>query len=125
MSFKIEEEFDKNYIGNEDRYKSWSANADIAFPVCRTLTFKGEAFIGENPDTNLGGIGQGINIATEEEIGSVGGWGQLTWIAGKNLQFNIGAGIDDPKDGDLNSGDRSSNKFYYGNFFTRLFIQSL
>lgn len=115
-----EEDVDTEYIGHEKNYKSWSANFDMVFPVLSSLIFKGEAFIGENLDTYLGGIGQGVNTATEEEIGSIGGWGQLTWIASKKLKFNIGAGIDDPESGDLNQGGRSSNKVYYGNLFYQI-----
>ena len=43
-----------------------------------------------------------------------------TWIASKKLKFNIGAGIDDPENGDLNSGAKSSNKVYYGNLFYQI-----
>ena len=115
-----EEDIDTKYIGHEKNYKSWSANVDMILPVCSNLIFKGEAFIGANLDTYLGGIAQGVNITTEKEIGSVGGWGQLTWIASKKLKFNIGAGIDDPENGDLNNGAKLSNKVYYGNLFYQI-----
>ncbi len=115
-----EEDIDTKYIGHEKDYKSWSANIDMVFPVWGNLVFKGEAFIGENLDTYLGGIGQGVNIVTEEEVGSIGGWGQLTWIASKKLKFNAGAGIDNPENGDLNGMDRASNKVYYVNLFYRI-----
>ena len=115
-----EEEMDVDYIGDDERYKSWSINADLTIPICPKLSFKGEAFIGENLDTYLGGIGQGVNTTTWEEVGCAGGWGQFTYVASKKIKFNLGAGVDDPDNSDLNIGARERNGFYYGNIFYKI-----
>ncbi len=110
-----EEEIDSISGGRDMDVTTWSVNADILFPIGNTMEFKGECFMAENFDSYFGGIGQGVNPTTYEEINSVGGWVQLGCTPSDRWAFNAGGGIDNPRDGDLNSGARSRNSFMFGN----------
>jgi hypothetical protein len=110
-----EEEIDSISGGNDIDVSTWSVNADILFPITKTLQFKGECFLAENFDSYFGGIGQGVNPTTNEEIKTVGGWLQLGFTPSERWAFNTGGGIDNPRDGDLSPGMRSRNSFIFGN----------
>jgi len=109
------EEIDWNYQGNDDEVHTWSVNADLVVPLCDVLEFKGEFFLAENFDAYFGGIGQGVNTTTHDEIETVGGWLQLGYKPNKKWAFHAGSGLDNPRDGDLAPGARSSNCFVFGN----------
>jgi len=117
-----EEEIDHVSGGKDIDVKTWSVNADIRFPIGNSIEFKGECFVAENFDSYFGGIGQGVNSTTYEEIKSIGGWVQLGFTPYDRWAFYAGGGIDDPRDGDLHSGARSRNSFMFCNatyFFAR------
>ena len=109
------EEYDWDYVGDDDRICTWSVNADLVVPLGDMLEFKGEFFLGENLDSYLGGIGQGVNTSEREAIESVGGWLQLGLKPNEKWAFHVGTGMDNPRDCDLPSGARSSNCFVFGN----------
>ena len=79
------------------------------------MTFKGEVWTGENLDAYLGGIAQGVNTTTLEEIESTGGWAALAFGPFDKWRYNVGGSIDDPDDGDLSDGSRSQNYAIWGN----------
>lgn len=130
------EEIDWGLISSalhQKRMKTWSLNGDFEVPLTSCLSFKGEAFVGENLDDYFGGILQGINAQTKK-IGSnvvpfdehytsiiktIGGWAQITYQY-KKWKYNAGLGIDDPRNDQLSLGMRSRNTFYYGNFYYNL-----
>ena len=73
---------------------------------------------GENLSAYQGGIGQGINTTTNQEIKSTGGWIAACmgpwndkWTA------NVGVGVDDVEGDDVNTGDRTQNRSIFGNLF--------
>lgn len=104
------------HVGEEnDDARTWSTNLDLSLPICGWVSLKGEIWTGENLDAYLAGIGQGVNATTLEEIRSSGGWGALCFEPRARWQFNVGGGVDDPKDSDLSVGDRSKNTFVFGN----------
>ncbi len=123
----------KNAALHQKTPNSWSINADYEVPLTKCLALKGEWFLGENLDDFFGGIGQGINTLDVKQkqytstIKSMGGWTQLTYQYNK-WKYNVGAGIDDPRNSDLskaasNAPDkamRSRNTFYFGNFYYNL-----
>ena len=110
-----EEEYDTDAADHGEDLETWSANVDLALPINDWLMFKGEAWTGENLDAFLGGIGQGVNTTTLEEIESTGGWAALAFGPFDKWRYNVGASIDDPDNGDLNDGDRSQNYAVWGN----------
>jgi hypothetical protein len=66
-----------------------------------------------------------------KNIHSMGGWAQLSYIINK-WKYNVGAGIDDPRNSDLtkavgsstaaaaSNAMRARNTFYFGNFYYNL-----
>ncbi|MCX7916397.1 MAG: hypothetical protein N3A53_08875, partial [Verrucomicrobiae bacterium] len=99
------------------KYDTWSVNVDLRVPITRWLLVQGEAFIGEDLDSYLGGIGQGVNLTTEVEIHSWGGWGALTLTPHSSWQFNAGGGLDNPCNRDVPNAGRTANWFVLGNVF--------
>jgi len=105
-----------------EEFETWSFNVDLTQPLTEKVTIKGEFFTGANLDTYFGGIGQGVRSTTvgttttyHEEIDSKGGWiaaGLGPW--GK-CRFNIGAGMDQVDNDDVNVGGRTLNRTVFGN----------
>lgn len=114
-----------NLVSSTD-FETWSMNVDLRLPLTSWLLLQAEGFIGQNFDSHLGGIGQGINTTTMDEIRTIGGWAALTWMPAAKWQFNLGAGVDDPRDRDLTGSPdptkdpRSKNWFLFGNCFYSL-----
>lgn len=112
------EEYDTTASGSSDKYDSWSLNLDVTQPINEWLAVKGELFTGENLSAYLGGVGQGVNTVRGNEIGSTGGWVAASLTPCPKWNFNLGASIDDPENGDLSgmSGDkREYNRSIFGN----------
>lgn len=114
------EEYDVTNTGTNKKFDSWSVNLDLTQPINKWLTIKGEFFKGENLNTYFGGIGQGVNIDTTKtifykEIGSSGGWVEAGLGPWNKWRFNVGAGMDDVEDSDINTADRSMNRSVFGN----------
>jgi hypothetical protein len=96
-------------------YDSYSGNIDFVIPLSARFTLSGEAFTGKNLDDYFGGIIQGINTTTRNEISSKGMWSQINFAFNKELQYNAGLGIDDPDTDDINTSNRDKNSFYFVN----------
>jgi hypothetical protein len=109
------EEIDWDHTGDDDQVDTWSLNVDLLMPICDTLEFKSEVFVGENINTYFGGIGQGVNSTTRNEIESAGGWMQLAYKPCSEWNFHTGTGIDSPSAGDLEDDDKDSNCFVFSN----------
>jgi hypothetical protein len=101
--------------GAANDYDSWSGNIDFVIPLSERFTLSGEAFTGKNLDDYYGGIAQGINTATRNEILSKGMWSQINFAFNKEWQYTAGFSFDDPDTDDLNNGNRDKNSFYFVN----------
>ncbi len=99
-------------IAGEDRFDSSSVSLDFKGEAGR-LTVLGELWSGENLDDFRGGIGQGVNAATGEEIASEGGWLELGLELSRIYSLHVGYTIDDPDDGDVPAGGRIKNEAWY------------
>ena len=99
----------------------WMAGYDLAL-LSKYIDFKAEFFGGDNVNTFFAGIVQGVNTTTNDAtvITTIGGWGQFTVKPIEKLYFNVGAGIDNPMNGDLTAAQRSSNLMVYGNINYKL-----
>ena len=101
--------------------ESWSVNLDVLQPVNECLSFKGEAFTGDNLDDYFGGIGQGVRDpngadgTAEDAIGSSGGWAAVSIKADEDWRFNVGFGIDHVDTDDLGDSGRTRNRAIFGN----------
>lgn len=111
------ERADVNADGHDQDFNAYAVIGGLTFPLTDQLTLKGTIWTGTNLDAAWGGIGQGINPTTGETIDATGGWVQLGYQATEKLKFNLGYSIDDPKDSDLNAGNRSFNTSYLVNAF--------
>ncbi len=109
------EEYDTALTGVNKKFDSWSANIDVTQPINKWLTVKGELFTGLNLNTYLGGIGQGVNTTTNEEIAAKGGWIAASLGSWDSWRFNTGVGIDEAGRDDLSSGSRTLNRSIFGN----------
>jgi hypothetical protein len=87
----------------------------VTQPINKWLAVKGELFNGENIDAYAGGIGQGVNLTTYQEIGSKGGWVAAELGPWDKWRFNIGTGVDGVDGGDVKTGDRLMNRSIFGN----------
>ncbi len=119
-----QEEYDTTAAGASKDFDSWSINFDIQQPICEKVTLKAELFTGENLGTYFGGIGQsvravkdvnGVTTGYDNEITAKGGWCAVTLGPWDKLTFNAGVGLDDVKETDVNTGDRTLNRCLFGN----------
>ncbi|MBU1055088.1 MAG: hypothetical protein KKC46_14860 [Proteobacteria bacterium] len=119
---KKEIDFGKINTGSrEKKLKSWSVNGDLTLPLTEQLSVKGEIFLGAALDDYFGGILQGINRVSEDEIKAIGGWLQLSYQYDNQLRFNTGFGIDDPENDDRSTEMREKNSAYYANVLFKPF----
>ncbi len=104
-----------DWAGAETDLDSWSANIDFVIPLSERFTLSGEAFTGENLDDYFGGILQGVNTTTRNEISTTGMWSQINFALNKKWQYNAGLGIDNPDTDDLNTSNSDKNSYYFLN----------
>lgn len=117
-----EEEYDIASNGSNKDFTTWSLNLDYTQPIYSKVALKAELFTGENLDTYLGGIGQGVITDTTklnyyEEIGSQGGWIAASLGPWDTKRFNVGVSMDDVDRGDVNNSDRILNRCVFGNVY--------
>jgi hypothetical protein len=111
-----QEEQHLDSMGKDRTIDSWSVNVDATLMLTKWLSLQLEAFHGFNLDTYLGGIGQGYDTINAEGVEAVGGWVAVSLGPWHNWQFNIGAGCDNPYDGDMSvTTARTFNSVVFGN----------
>lgn len=79
---------------------SWSGNVDLRYAPCDRWELLGELFVGDNLGAYYGGVGQTVNPVWTE-IGSKGGWAELSFRPAEGLLLNAGYGLDNPDDDDF------------------------
>ena len=108
-------------VGSDDQnYESWAAIGSAFLPVHQKVALQGTLWMGANLDTYYGGIGQGINITKKTAIAAKGFWVQLVTDPTESLNWNLGYGLDDPDDDDLNKGNRSRNTSIFTSLYYKL-----
>jgi len=110
------EEYDTSATTNVD-HDTWSINVDLVQPIRSWVTLKAEAFTGENLSSYLGGIGQGVNNATNKEISSKGGWAAASFGPWDDWSFTAGISIDDVDSDDMvgDTRGRTLNRAVFAN----------
>lgn len=103
------EEATKFAVGTEKRFVQAMVSAHLRVPILERLWLSGEVFYGQNLSDLRGGIGQGVNTTTGQEIVSMGGWLELSGQPMDWLKLHGGFAIDDPDDADLPAGGRAQN----------------
>lgn len=110
---RSEDDPDSSFAG-ESSFRSQAVGADVVVPLWEDrLWIKGEVWTGENLTDVRGGIFQGVNATTGDEIEAQGGWVELGWKATQTLTVYAGWSIDDPKDTDVGAGGRAKNRIGY------------
>ncbi len=109
-----QEKFDATGVGSEQTYGSNSFGVDLIVPLHEDLLWlKGEFYTGSNTRDIRGGILQGVNATTGEEIDSTGGWAELGWKASDRTSLFLGYAFDDPEDADLDAYSWAKNTIPY------------
>jgi hypothetical protein len=114
-------------IAGQRSFDSRALGIDWALPLYgRRLSFQGELWSGKNLEDVRGGIFQGVNPNTGDEIESRGGWLELGWRPFAQQVVSLGFSWDDPDNGDLTRGDssvnRASNRIFYVSAVERRFF---
>lgn len=99
-------------IAGHHRFDTSSLSLDFKGSAGK-LTVQGEAWTGRNLADFRGGIGQGVNVSTGEEIGSSGGWLELGLALSERYSLYVGYTVDDPDDADVPAGGRIKNDALY------------
>ena len=99
---------------DDARFKTWSLNVDVRFPITDRFGFQGEFYTGANLSPYLGGIGQGVCPCLRVPIRSTGGWFEVWYDWTTRLHSHAGFGLDDPNDRDSLLG-RIYNHFVFVN----------
>ena len=121
-----EDEHDFTNFTYSLHFKTWSGNVDLTLPFTPWLKLQAEAYLGENLEAYLGGIGQGVNATLLKEIRARGGWCALTLGPFERWAFNFGYGVDDVNRNDLTgtsnpaTDPRSRNQVAFGNVYFSL-----
>ncbi len=109
----------EDFFATERDFNSIAYGIDVTIPIYEDVVWvKGELFAGENLDDVRGGILQGANLVTGDEIRSRGGFVELGVKPASWLKIYAGYSRDDPDDSDLNVGDRSNNEVIWGAIVT-------
>jgi hypothetical protein len=106
--------FAKEQLADQTELDSRSFGAHLFFPLHDQLTLLGEIWAGHNLSDIRGGIGQGVNPATGEEIDAAGGWVELVGVVTARHMLALGSSFDLPDADDLEDGDRERNMTFYG-----------
>lgn len=99
-------------------FDSQAIGLDVTIPIYQDkLWVKGEVWTGQDLDDVRGGILQGINVTTGQEVRSEGGWVELGTRPIKWSSFHLGYSTDNPRDRDLPTAGatvgRKLNRIYY------------
>ncbi|HYE99825.1 MAG TPA: hypothetical protein VEJ18_12985 [Planctomycetota bacterium] len=96
------------------RFESTAVGLDLTLHLAEWLWIKGELWSGKNVDDIRGGIFQGVNIATGDEIDAAGGWVEAGFPVLPWYTPVVGVSMDDPDDTDLTaSAARDLNRVHY------------
>lgn len=109
------EEPDTSFNGEND-FDSDALGFDVSLPLPvfgDRLSLKAEAWDGKNLDDVRGGIFQGINKTTGDEIDAHGGFVELGCKTTDHNTLYVGWSNDDPKNSDVGSQGRAENQIWY------------
>jgi hypothetical protein len=99
-------------LGNSENYESWAGCGHLMVSFSNGAGFSGEAYVGSNLGSYLGGA---LNANRIEGMASQGGWASAWVKASSKVKLTGGFSFDDPDDNDLSTGNRSRNQAIFGN----------
>ncbi|MBK7875402.1 MAG: hypothetical protein IPJ77_06570 [Planctomycetes bacterium] len=104
---------DTSFAG-ENRFDSEAYGLDVNLPVYEDIVgFKAEWWTGKNVDDVRGGIFQGINRTTGDEIAAKGGFAELSYKVSDHLTSYVGFSNDNPDNADVGAQGRAENVIKY------------
>jgi hypothetical protein len=106
-----------NLLGQRVVDDTWGLGADLRHRVNERFGFQGEVFVGQGMGTYGGGALQTINTLTFEAIQTSGGWAEVYYYTSPCVHIHIGAGVDDPLDGDVTAAQILRNETYFTTWF--------
>ena len=100
--------------GQDMSSTSFGGHFYLPVPAPIGLVLMGEIFAGKNLSDIRGGIGQGVNPMTGDEIPAAGGWLELVQVFTERHMLALGTSLDAVNADEINDGDRESNRTTYG-----------
>ena len=100
-------------VAGETSFTASALGADFLVNLGGGFDVRGELWTGSNLSDFRGGVGQGVNTATGDEVQSSGGWAELGANLGGNHRLSVGYTVDDPRDSDIVAGGRTKNSAFY------------
>ena len=100
-------------LGDGTDYSTASVGAHLFLPLPGDVALLGEIYRGHNLSDIRGGIDQGINLATGEEIDSTGGWVEAVVVPNPRHMIAAGGTFDNPDHEDVADGGREKNYTFY------------
>ena len=100
-------------VGGRINSHAQLVNIDFTLPFTSFASLRGEGWWGRNMSDVRGGAGQGLNVATGQEIRGRGGWSEATFTVSRFLSINPGFSTDDPVDADVPGAGRTRNQAVY------------
>lgn len=96
-------------VAGQNSFTSTSLGADLKLQLTSAVDLSGEIWSGQNLSDFRGGVGQGVNTTTGNEIESRGGWIELGYKTSPKHRIAAGYTVDDPDDGDVPASGRTKN----------------
>jgi hypothetical protein len=100
-------------VAGETDFTASALGADFAVGLGSGADLKGEVWTGRNLSDFRGGVGQGVNTVTGDEVQSSGGWLEVGFNASPNHRLAFGYTLDDPRDSDIAANGRTKNSAFY------------
>ncbi|MBI4229939.1 MAG: hypothetical protein HY608_03805 [Planctomycetes bacterium] len=95
---------------SDSHFVTDSLGFDLTFRLPWKSTLLMEGWRGQDLADLRGGVGQNVNATTAREIRSEGGWLEIRHKTTDRLSTFTGAGLDNPRDRDLNDANRTRNQ---------------
>jgi hypothetical protein len=99
-------------LGHGENYESWALCAHFMTSWAGGAGFAGEVFTGSNLGSYFGSI---LNTNRIDGLATTGGWASAWVKLNRKTTLTGGFGVDDPKDEDLSTAERSRNRVVFGN----------
>lgn len=103
----------REQLGDGTELRSSSIGAHLFLPMSKHLAILGEIYRGRDLSDVRGGIGQGVNPTTMQEIAATGGWIEAVYVANERHMLAAGNSLDAPDAEDLPDGGRAQNGTVY------------
>lgn len=100
-------------VAGETRFASHAVGVDLELPLGTRGVVRGELWTGRNLPDIRGGIGQGINRGTGQEIGSRGGWFEIGGELSTRYAVFAGYSLDSPNADEVPAGGRTQNGAWF------------